>query len=219
MRRGEGTTSQRSRPASLSHGERAGVRGCVAGDLGKTCLQLFFQARGALDEKGGVLIEAAIILPVLLIVFLGMVEFSNVFTAKRRVQAVASTTADLVSQAKSVTVADLSDIARIGAQVMLPFASTGLTLKIHSVAQDAQSRITEQWSCSWTSVTATPSCTATGLAYTGAPSGILRAGQSVIIGEASYAFRPAAGLFIASGVTLNAASYFRPRLVSSVPLQ
>jgi Flp pilus assembly protein TadG len=172
-----------------------------------------------LDEKGGVLIEAAFVLPVLLIVFFGMVEFSAAFTAKRRLQAVASTTADLVSQARSVTAADLADIAKIGVQVMKPFSSSGLTLTIHSVAEDAQNRITEQWSCSWTALSAAPSCAATGAAFAGVPTGILRAGGSVILSDASYAFRPVVGQLLLSGVTFRAESYFRPRLVSSVPLQ
>ena len=52
--------------------------------------------RWAADEQGSVLIEAAIICPVLVIIFLGMVEFSQALTVKRRVQNVASATADLV---------------------------------------------------------------------------------------------------------------------------
>jgi hypothetical protein len=100
------------------------------------------------DERGSAAIEAAIILPLLVLIFLGMVEMSQAFTVKRRVQNVASSTADLVAQFETVTTSDLNDIASIGAQLMLPFSSTGLTLMIASVAEDAQSKITVQWSCS-----------------------------------------------------------------------
>jgi Flp pilus assembly protein TadG len=176
-------------------------------------------AQAAADEKGAVSIEAAIIFPILITIFFGMIEFSDAFTAKRRVQTVASTTADLVAQAKSVSTSDLADIASVGAQLMLPFASSGLTLKIVSVSEDSQSKIAEEWSCAWSSISAAPACAATGAAYTAAPSGILRAGESIIIGEATYAFKPTVGLFLLGGATFKASAYFRPRLVPSVPLQ
>ena len=104
------------------------------------------------DERGSVAIESAIIFPVLVLIFLGMVEMSQAFTVKRRVQNVANSTADLVAQSQTVTTSDLNDIASIGAQLMLPFSSTGLTLTITSVAEDTQNKVTVQWSCSWSSL-------------------------------------------------------------------
>jgi len=147
-------------------------------------------ARWRADERGVAAIEAAIIFPLLVLIFLGMVEMSQAFTVKRRVQNVASATADLVAQSQTVTMADLNDIASIGAQLMLPFSSTGLTLTIASVAEDAQSKITVQWSCSWSSLSSSANCTATGAAYTGLPSGLLNPGQSVIIGQTTYPYTP-----------------------------
>jgi Flp pilus assembly protein TadG len=188
---------------------------------GRSFLRLWLRkaARGVSDDKGAVLIEGAIILPILLTIFFGMVEFSNAFTAKRRVNNVATATADLVARAQSVTMADLADIARVGAQLMQPFSSTGLTLRISSVSEDSQSRITEQWNCFWSSISVTPTCTQTGAVYTGAPAGVLRTGQSIIISNASYAFTPPVGQFLLGGVTFTASSYFRPRLAVQVPLQ
>jgi Flp pilus assembly protein TadG len=177
-------------------------------------------AEGALrNNEGAILIEAAIILPILVMIFVGMIEFCDAFTAKRRVQSVASATAELVARAQSVTTDDLADIASVGAQLMQPFSSSGLTLKISSVAEDNQNKITEQWNCTWSSISTTPSCAKTGAAYAGIPAGILTASESVIVGQATYTFKPAIGQFLLSGVTFTSASYFRPRLTSSVPLQ
>ncbi len=174
-------------------------------------------ARRRLGRRdGSVAIEAAIIIPVLFTMFFGMVEMSQAFTAKRRVQGVATTTADLVAQSSSVSTADLVDIASIASQLMLPFSSTGLALKITSVAEDASSNITARWSCAWVSLASAPTCTTTVATYTGLPSGLLSAGQSVIVGQATYAFTPTVVDFLASGVTFSSAAYFRPRLVSSV---
>ncbi len=167
-------------------------------------------------ERGTIAIEAAIILPLLVMILLGMVEFSQALTVKRRVQSVASTTADLVAQSETVTTAQLNDIASIGSQLMLPFSSTGIALTITSVAEDSNNNITVQWSCSWATLSSSANCSASGAAYKGLPSGLLSAGQSVIIGQTSYPYRPAIGEFLTRGLTFSSSSYFRPRLVSSV---
>ena len=171
------------------------------------------------DERGSVAIESAIIFPVLVLIFLGMVEMSQAFTVKRRVQNVANSTADLVAQSQTVTTSDLNDIASIGAQLMLPFSSTGLTLTITSVAEDTQNKVTVQWSCSWSSLSSSANCTATGSAYTGLPSGLLNPGQSVIIGRVAYPYTPSIGEFLTGGLTFTASSYYRPRLAASVVKQ
>jgi len=168
------------------------------------------------DERGSAAIEAAIILPLLVLIFLGMVEMSQAFTVKRRVQNVASSTADLVAQSETVTTSDHNDIASIGAQLML---SSGLTLTITSVAEDAQSKVTVQWSCSWSSLSSSANCTATGAAYTGLPSGLLNPGQSVIIGQTTYPYTPSIGEFLKGGLTFTASSYYRPRLAAAVVKQ
>ena len=164
-------------------------------------------------------IEAAIIFPLLIMIFFGMIEFSQAFTLKRRVQNVATAAADLVAQSESVTTAQLNDIASIGAQLMLPFSSTGLTLTISSIAEDSKSNITVQWSCAWSSLSSSANCTATGAAYTGLPAGLLSAGQSVIIGQTSYPYKPAIGQFLTGGWTFLGASYYRPRLSAAVVKQ
>jgi Flp pilus assembly protein TadG len=171
------------------------------------------------EERGAAAIEAAIILPLLVMIFAGMVEMSQAFTVKRRVYTVASAAADLVAQSQTVTTSDLNDIASIGTQLMLPFSSTGLTLTITSVAENSQSKITVQWSCSWSNLSSSANCTAGGAAYTGLPSGLLNPGQSVIIGQTSYPYKPAIGEFLTGGLTFTASSYFRPRLAAAVVKQ
>jgi Flp pilus assembly protein TadG len=148
-----------------------------------------------------------------------MVEFSQALTVKRRVQNVASTTADLIAQSQTVTTAELNDIASIGVQLMLPFSSTRLSLTLTSVAEDANSNITVQWSCSWSRLSSPASCAAGGAAFTGLPAGLLSPGQSLIIGQTLYPYTPAIGQFLTGGLTFSATSYFRPRLVSSVVKQ
>ena len=125
----------------------------------------------------------------------------------------------LVAQTSSVTTSDLNDIASIGAQLMLPFSSTGVALTITSVAEDTQGNITVQWSCSWSTLSSSANCAGSGAAYKGLPAGLLSAGQSVIIGTASYFYKPAIGEFLTGGLTFSSTTYCRPRLVTAVVKQ
>jgi Flp pilus assembly protein TadG len=173
-------------------------------------------ARVGAGKRGAVLVEAAIVFPILILIFVGMVEFSQAFTARRRVQAVAATAADLVAQNATVTTADLNDIVSAGSQLMTPFSATGLTLRITSVGQDEQNNIVSLWSCSWSSISASPSCTAGG-DYTTLPAGlIVSSTDSIIVGQTSYAYTPLFGQFLQDGVTFSGASYFRPRVSQNV---
>jgi Flp pilus assembly protein TadG len=170
----------------------------------------------AADKKGAVLVEAAIVLPVLILIFVGMAEFSQAFTARRRVQTLASTVADLVAQNVSVTTADLNDIASAAAQLMPPFSSTGLTLTITSVGQDDQNNIVKLWSCTWGDIKAPPAC-GTGGAYKTLPSGLIASpADSIIVGETSYTYTPVVGQFLTDGVAFSGAAYFKPRVSQTV---
>ncbi len=174
-------------------------------------------------EDGAILFEAAIVLPILLMIFVGMVEFSQAFTAKRRVASVAITTADLVAQAASVTTSNLNDIVSISNALLAPLSVKTLTVTVTSVGLDANNNAATLWICTWSKIGAAPSCTvsaqgctATGAAYS-LPKGLtLQPGNSLIVTNATYKYNPQIAKFLMGGVTFNSASYFKPRQVSCV---
>ena len=167
------------------------------------------------NRRGSILIEAAIAFPVLVVILLGMVEFGQAFTVKRRNAQVASTAADLVAQVSCVTTSNLQDIAYIGATILAPYpySSSIAGLRITSVMQNANNA-TVQWSYGSGTLTAASQ----GSTYS-LPSGLASLNQAIVIAEASYNFTPAVGQFLTSGVTFSAKAYNQPRLTSSVTLQ
>ena len=60
-------------------------------------------ARLTLAEKGAAAVEFALILPVMLVVYLGTLEASTLITMDRKVQSVAGAVGDLVADWKLVT--------------------------------------------------------------------------------------------------------------------
>ncbi|MGO9172153.1 MAG: TadE/TadG family type IV pilus assembly protein [Rhodomicrobium sp.] len=173
------------------------------------------------SRRGSVLLEAAIAMPVLVLMLLSMAEFGEAFTIKRRNAQVASTAADLVAQVSCVTTASLQDITNIGAIILRPYSysATIAGLTITSVIQNA-SNATVQWSCATTSTSLTLSCNS----YSSSeplfslPPNLVSQNQTVIVAQTSYTFTPQVGSFLTSGVTFKAQAFNYPRLSASVAL-
>src|SRR5262249_20721618 len=128
--------------------------------------------------RGVALIEFALVLPILIILFLGVVEFSEAFTILRKLSTSASTVSDLVSHHPTVTTADLDDIKLVANEIMQPYSSTPLSLVIVSVVADQDNATTVAWSY--------PSnAHATGAAYNLPQSGLTEPNSSIIVVEAT----------------------------------
>jgi Flp pilus assembly protein TadG len=85
------------------------------------------------DARGVASIEMALIFPVMLIVFVGLVDVSNLLTANRRVTLTASTLGDLVTQSPgSVTTADLDGFFDAASPIMDPFPATSTSLELYT---------------------------------------------------------------------------------------
>jgi Flp pilus assembly protein TadG len=174
-------------------------------------------------QNGAILVEAAIVLPILVTMFVGMVEFSQAFTARRKVAAVANTIADLVAQKITVNDAGLNDIVSVSNALLAPFSPAHLSLTLTSVGVDASGNTAVLWSCSWSSIAGSSNCTAPvqGCTATGAsftlPEGIPpQPGSSMIAVGATYTYTPAIGQFLLGDLTFRPAAYFKPRLVPCV---
>ncbi len=157
-------------------------------------------------ERGVVMVEFALILPIMIMIFFGLVEFGEAFSVNRKVENAASSVADLVSQQGVVSTADLDDITTVAAQILQPYRAAPLTVRIFSVAADENNVTT----VAWTYPAGGP---AVGSAYAlpASGSGLTEANSSVIVAEAAYAFTPTLGQFLGA-IQINGRAYFRPRL-------
>lgn len=164
----------------------------------------------AKDRKGSVLIEAALVMPIMAMILLATLEFGQAFTAKRRTGQVAGMAADLIARAACVTQSDLEDVSAIGGTILRPYASAPLGIRITSVTGQA----TVQWS--FGSGTLAPA--QTGAAFQ-LPTSLAGQSKPLIVAEATYAFTPTIGQFLVSGVTFSTASYNYSRLAGPVVLK
>lgn len=160
-------------------------------------------------EDGVAMIEFALVLPIMIFIFVGMVEFGEAFSINRKVENAASTVADLVSQQGSVTDDTLEDITRVAEQILLPYRSAPLSLRIISVVANAQnSATTVAWSFG-------PGAPAANTAFTLPQAGLTEANSSIIVVEAEYDFTPTVGHFLGS-FDITGHAFFRPRMARVV---
>src|ERR1700704_3178140 len=76
------------------------------------------------DRRGVAAIEFAIIVPVMLLMFFGTVEFSSGVAVNRKVTLMARTLSDLTSQNISVTDTQLTNLFNASAGIMMPYSAT-----------------------------------------------------------------------------------------------
>lgn len=160
------------------------------------------------DQNGAVLVEFAIILPILVVLFLGLAEFTEAFSVNRKLAGTAGALADLVAQEPSVNDAYLADISSLGQELMKPHNTAPLQLVIVSVVADANNNTTVDWSYP-------SSAYAKGAAYALPDDTLTTPNSSLIIAEASYNFTPTIGHFLGT-FEMSESAYFRPRLAQKV---
>jgi Flp pilus assembly protein TadG len=189
--------------------ERAGFRRRVSGLGSAACRRVRWLGR---DSGGHALVEAALVFPLLLSLFLGISEFSEALTVNRRVEAAAGTSADLVARLKTVTTEDLEQIKPMIDAMLQPYPTATLSLVISSVVADADNETTVAWShAEGAGVSARAAGSVVAL-----PAGLTEPNSSVILAEVRYGFRSTLTTLIVGELPMAAEAYVRPRLAARI---
>ncbi|MEX1060917.1 MAG: TadE/TadG family type IV pilus assembly protein, partial [Methyloceanibacter sp.] len=136
------------------------------------------------DRRGVSAIEFAMIVPILILMYVGVAEIGNALTIYRRTSSVASTAADLTEQTKTVSTADLQDIAAASSSILTPYSTTPLKIVLSSVVADEDNNGKVAWSYANKG-----GGRATNSAYA-VPAGLTEPNSSVIVAEITYSFTP-----------------------------
>ena len=156
------------------------------------------------DRSGIAATEFAIIVPIMLVMFFGTVEFSSGVAVDRKVTLMARTLSDLTSQSTSVTDTDLTNFFNASKGIMTPYSSTPTKSTISELYVDNSLNVRVQWSKG-------NAARGAGSAVT-IPTALKVAGTYLIYSEVSYRYVPAVGYVMApAGVNLSDVSYTRPR--------
>ncbi len=156
------------------------------------------------DASGVAAIEFAMIVPIMLVLFFGTVEYSRAVAVDRKVTLVARALSDLVSQNTSVTTNQLSNIFNAGIGILSPYSAAPVNARITELYVDANLVVKTIWSA--TSGAAPPSGTVT------VPTALKIAGTYLIYSEVSYKYAPIVEFVMPKvGINLNDFTFTRPR--------
>jgi Flp pilus assembly protein TadG len=164
------------------------------------------------DCSGIAATEFAVIVPIMLVMFFGTVEFSSGVAVDRKVTLVARTLSDLTSQSTAVDDTDLANFTTTGKAILTPYSTAPLNSTITELWIDpSTSNARVQWS---------RGSAPRGQGTVAIPAGLIvkdstgkaLPNQYLIFSEVNYIYLPTIGYKMAkTGVNLSDVAYTRPR--------
>ncbi|HLJ00534.1 MAG TPA: TadE/TadG family type IV pilus assembly protein [Bradyrhizobium sp.] len=178
------------------------------------------------DCRGLAATEFAVIVPIMLVMFFGTVEFSSGVAVDRKVTLMARTISDITSQAQAstpqyavVTDTYLQNAFTAGIAILQPYDSTPAKAIVSEIYVDSTGVAKIQWSraatfaSGATKATLVASSRNSGDVVTNiVPPALLQKSTYLIFSEINYLYTPTVGYVMAKdGVTLADVAYSRPR--------
>ena len=160
-----------------------------------------------LGRRGSVAMELALVSPLLMILFFGCFEVTQLVRVYMGLGVAANAVADLVSRDTPDTAANIADACNGGKLIIAPFPGTSLTVAIASVTKQASTgKLILNWtdtSCGSPQQIANPIALATPIAT--------NPNDTVIIVQANYTYTAATSFLLGSNYVLNYLGFSRPR--------
>jgi Flp pilus assembly protein TadG len=160
------------------------------------------------DRSGLAALEFALIFPMMLLLFCGVVELVNLYNLDRKVVMATQSCADLITQEKTISDSKLNDIGRAVELVLDPFPGTGLSFRVTSVNFDP---INGAPSVGWQKTYG--GFAGGGPAPTASAANLGLPGESVVIVNLSYTYRPVFQNILPSSFPITELAAARPRRV------
>lgn len=155
------------------------------------------------DERGSAAVDMIVVLPIMLMIFTGVVELTRVLSLDRKVVAAAQTTADLITQRREVSNADLADILRAAELILEPYPASGHAVGIVGVEYDNNDAPQILWTESKNGGSV-PNALAVAV-------GLGSEGEGVVVVRVTYSYAPVFFDFLLGQTTLEETTVLRPR--------
>lgn len=144
-------------------------------------------ARSFKCRRGMAATEFALLLPIQVLLFFGLIEAADALTVNRRVALASNMLADLVAQSKELTVSEVDSLFAGVSEILDPNAGSALTMKIVSVAPDVSGDPIVHWSRDESgAIPYTPGSAFSKLT----DASVLTTSSSLIVAEIAYDYKP-----------------------------
>ncbi len=168
------------------------------------------------DRRGAIVVEFALILPILITILLGCFDATRFVLLHQKLDRTASTMADLVAQSDGISVAQLNDLFSAAEDQLSPFdlAASGRVI-VSSITRPTAAAAQVAWQQLSPGVLPAASAVGIGGATAVLPAGlIVRTGENIIVAESYYNYVPFfLGSFLSPAIFRHAA-FNRPRLIN-----
>lgn len=165
------------------------------------------------SERGGVMIEAALAIPILIVLLLAGFEISRLTLLNQKLDRAATSMADLVSQSKNLTTAQLTDMFSAIQHVMEPFdiGSSGKVV-VSSIGAVGANPTTIFWQRTGSGAIAATSQIGAEGAVPALPAGLtIDSGEGLIVAEVFFDYTPYIFWDFVGANQLYHRAFFRPR--------
>jgi len=164
----------------------------------------------ARDRRGISAVEFAMLLPLMVTLYLGVVEVSQGVAIDRKVTLTTRTMADLASRVTSINNADMTSLLNASAAVMAPYPPTPLKIVLSAVTIDGNGVAKIAWSDTLNGTARTVGATVSLPAVLNVPN------TTLIWSEVGYSYTPTMGYVVTGTLNLSDQLYMRPRLSETV---
>lgn len=156
-------------------------------------------------NRGTASVEFALVAPIMIAIFLGVIELTGLLLVERKIIAATETVADLISQESVVTPQEIDDVVTAAQRIFDPYPSLALTVNIASVRYNTDTGAPE---LEWQRITGAgfgDSSVLTQVTELG------KAGEGVVVAYLTYTYTPVFGSLITGTVLLDETAFLRPR--------
>lgn len=162
------------------------------------------------DTRGAAMIEFALCMPFLLLLYIGGYQLSDGISAYRKVTTATRTVADLTSQYTSVSNDDLDTILNASTQVLAPYKMSDTKLTVSQIYTDKTGTSTVDWSRGKNINALTP-----GSAFA-VPATIKQNDSYIIVASIDYTYTPVAGSNLIGTIPMHDQIIMGPRASTQV---
>ncbi|MBP2448033.1 TadE/TadG family type IV pilus assembly protein [Rhizobium leguminosarum] len=148
-------------------------------------------------------VEFALVLPLLVMLLFGTVDLGHALTVSRKIDEIASTTGDMISQQNTWTTSDVAKFLSGASFILQPYDTTGLTITITVNDISKTGSATVNWSAAF-NTTALKSGTASAIEI---PSQIQDPGVQVVLTRVQYKLTTPVSAFFSNFTGTNGYSF------------
>ncbi|MEZ5841265.1 MAG: TadE/TadG family type IV pilus assembly protein [Hyphomicrobiales bacterium] len=170
--------------------------------------RMFARLRG--DESGVSAVEFALILPLMLTIYFGTIDVSQMMSAKRKLSHSTSALGDLITQYSKLTGPEMENILDASSAIMAPFPDANLAIVVSGVWVDDKGNATVTWSEARNATKLGKGSPVT------LPANMNASDTGLVMAELSYTYKPQIGYVVTGTFNLEDRFFLRPRVGDEV---